>query len=40
MEHYKMELDDYIGFYNHKRIKAKLKEMSPVQYRTHIQIAA
>ncbi|MED3551338.1 IS3 family transposase, partial [Cytobacillus praedii] len=26
--------------YNHKRIKAKLKGMSPVQYRTHAQVAA
>ncbi|WP_141225025.1 IS3 family transposase, partial [Paenibacillus sp. yr247] len=24
-----------IHYYNHKRIKAKLKGMSPVQYRTH-----
>ncbi|WP_156994548.1 IS3 family transposase, partial [Bacillus thermotolerans] len=23
--------------YNHRRIKAKLKGMSPVQYRTHAQ---
>ncbi|MGC6590514.1 IS3 family transposase, partial [Paenibacillus sp. Dod16] len=27
----------YIDYYNHKRIKAKLKGMSPVQYRTHAQ---
>ncbi|MDA7025984.1 IS3 family transposase, partial [Bacillus sp. CLL-7-23] len=26
-------------YYNHKRIKAKLKGMSPVQYRTHAQAA-
>ncbi|MED3552949.1 IS3 family transposase, partial [Cytobacillus praedii] len=26
--------------YNHKRIMAKLKGMSPVQYRTHAQVAA
>ncbi|MFC8058268.1 IS3 family transposase [Bacillus cereus] len=26
--------------YNHNKIKAKLKEISPVQYRTHIQITA
>ncbi|WP_240415445.1 IS3 family transposase, partial [Paenibacillus periandrae] len=25
----------YIQYYNHKRIKAKLKGMSPVQYRIH-----
>lgn len=40
MEHFKLELDNYIHYYNHKRIKAKLKGMSPVQYRTHIQTAA
>jgi hypothetical protein len=27
-------------YFNHKRIKAKLKGMSPVNYRTHTQIAA
>ncbi|HDR7687515.1 hypothetical protein COF67_19690 [Bacillus toyonensis] len=40
MKHYKMESDKYIDCYNHKRIKARLKGMSPVQYRTHIQKAA
>ena len=40
MEHFKQELDKYIHYYNHKRIKAKLKGMSPVQYRTHAQQAA
>ncbi|WP_144530074.1 IS3 family transposase, partial [Peribacillus simplex] len=30
----------YIEYYNHKRIKAKLKGMSPVQYRAHAQQAA
>ncbi|PGE68929.1 hypothetical protein COM69_11720 [Bacillus toyonensis] len=40
MKHYKMESDNYIDFYNQKRIKAMLKGMSPVQYRTHIQIVA
>ncbi|MCM3225231.1 IS3 family transposase, partial [Terribacillus saccharophilus] len=29
-----------IDYYNHKRIKAKLKGMSPVQYRTHAQSVA
>ncbi len=28
------ELDDYIRYYNHDRIKLKLKGLSPVQYRT------
>ncbi|MFJ7726281.1 IS3 family transposase [Neobacillus sp. NPDC097160] len=40
MEHFKQELEKYIHYYNHKRIKAKLKGMSPVQYRTHAQEAA
>lgn len=31
----KQELERYIDYYNQKRIKAKLKGMSPVQYRTH-----
>lgn len=40
MEHFKLELENYIYYYNHKRIKAKLKGMSPVQYRKHAQVAA
>ncbi|MEK4447656.1 IS3 family transposase [Bacillus sp. FSL M8-0052] len=35
IEHFKQELVTYIDYYNHKRIKAKLKGMSPVQYRIH-----
>ncbi|MCI1593495.1 MULTISPECIES: IS3 family transposase, partial [Bacillaceae] len=31
---------NYIHYYNHKRIKTKLKGMSPVQYRTHALVAA
>ncbi|HEQ2372360.1 TPA: IS3 family transposase, partial [Streptococcus pyogenes] len=27
-------ITDYISYYNNKRIKAKLKGLSPVQYRT------
>ncbi|MEN1936932.1 IS3 family transposase, partial [Paenibacillus sp. 102] len=30
----------YIHYYNHDRIKIKLKGMSPVQYRTHFSQAA
>lgn len=30
MEHFNKELKNYIYYYNHKRIKAKLKGMSPV----------
>lgn len=32
MEYFKVELEKYIHYYHHKRIKAKLKGMSPVQY--------
>jgi putative transposase len=39
VEHFKIELEKYIAYYNTKRIKAKLK-MSPVQYRTHFTQAA
>lgn len=34
IDHFQEELKKYIEYYNHKRIKAKLKGMSPVQYRT------
>ncbi len=34
------KLKDYIDYYNTKRIKLKLKEMSPVEYRTHSQKVA
>lgn len=40
IEHFKMELEQYIHYYNHKRIKSKLKGMSPVKYRTHALKAA
>ena len=40
IEHFKEELKKYIEYYNHKRIKVKLKGMSPVQYRTHALEAA
>lgn len=35
LEHFKKELTEYIEYYNNKRIKCKLKGMSPVQYRIH-----
>lgn len=38
--HFKQELEKYIEYYNHNRIKAKLKGMSPVQYRAHAKQAA
>lgn len=34
-EHFYNELEMYIEYYNNKRIKKDLKNMSPVQYRTH-----
>ncbi|PEL07405.1 IS3 family transposase [Bacillus sp. AFS017336] len=38
--HFKQELAKYIDYYNNKRIKAKLKGMSPVKYRVHaLQVA-
>ncbi|CRK81789.1 integrase core domain-containing protein [Neobacillus massiliamazoniensis] len=40
IEQFKRELANYIEYYNHKRIKAKFKGMSPVQYRTHALKAA
>ena len=40
VSHFKQELSKYIYYYNNKRIKAKLKGMSPVQYRTHAQQVA
>lgn len=40
MDHFKKQLENYIHYYNTKRIKAKLKGMSPIQYRTHAQSVA
>jgi putative transposase len=40
MEHFKSELEQYIDYYNHKRIKEKLKGLSPVQYRIQSSLAA
>lgn len=33
LEHFSRELEGYIDYYNNKRIKCKLKGLSPVQYR-------
>lgn len=38
VEHFRKELEEYINYYNNKRIKTSLNNMSPVQYRTHVQI--
>jgi putative transposase len=40
IEHFKQELAKYINYYNNKRIKAKLKGLSPVQYRVQTLQAA
>ena len=40
MEHFEKELDDYIHYYNHKRMKVKLKDLSPIEYRTQVLEAA
>ena len=34
-EELKQAIENYIYYYNHKRIKAKLTGMSPVEYRKH-----
>ncbi|MGP4074720.1 IS3 family transposase [Halobacillus sp. K22] len=36
LDHFKQKLEEYIHYYNHKRIKSKLR-MSPVSYRTQFQ---
>ncbi|MGE6109955.1 IS3 family transposase, partial [Aeromonas sobria] len=33
-------VDEYIHYYNHERIKAKLNGLSPVQYRTQAMSSA
>ncbi len=40
MEQFKQELETYIYYYNHKRIKSKLKGLSPVQYRVQSLVVA
>ena len=35
VDHFRKELEEYINYYNNKRIKTALNNMSPVQYRTH-----
>ena len=34
LDYLEQAITDYIFYYNNKRIKAKLKGLSPVQYRT------
>lgn len=40
MEHFEKELPEYIYFHNNKRMKEKLKDLSPVEYRTQVLEAA
>ncbi|OXS57089.1 integrase-like protein, partial [Bacillus sp. V-88] len=40
IEHFKKELKEYMYYYNHLRIKSKLKRKSPVAYRVNIELAA
>lgn len=40
MDEFKNELIKYIDYYNNKRIKSKLKGLSPVQYRIQSSLAA
>lgn len=40
LEDFREQLVEYIDYYNHRRIKSKLKGMSPVEYRVHSNIAA
>ena len=39
IEELETDIIEYIDYYNNKRIKGKLKGMSPVQYRVHSQAA-
>ena len=39
IEELEKDIIEYIDYYNNKRIKSKLKGMSPVQYRVHSQAA-
>ncbi|MDE5746137.1 MAG: IS3 family transposase, partial [Acetatifactor sp.] len=40
MEEFQTELEKYIDYYNNNRIKAKLKGLSPVQYRIQSSLVA
>ncbi len=36
LDDFRLELDRYINWYNQKRIKLSLGELSPVEYRHHL----
>lgn len=40
IQHLKQEIENYINWYNNKRIKSKLKGLSPVEYRTQSLLVA
>ncbi len=40
IEHFKDELEQYMHYYNHLRIKSRLKRKSPVAYRLSTELAA
>ena len=40
MEHFQLELLDYLDYYNNRRIKAKLKGLSPAIHRQQARSAA
>jgi putative transposase len=40
VEHLSQEIETYIDYYNNRRIKQKLKGLSPVEYRTQALMVA
>ena len=36
IEHFEREIEEYLYYYNHKRMKVKLKDLCPVEYRTQV----
>ncbi|WP_435644809.1 transposase [Butyricicoccus porcorum] len=40
LDDFSREIDRYINWYNHKRIKLSLGGMSPIEYRHHLGFAA
>ena len=40
IEELENDIIEYIEYYNNRRIKSKLKGMSPVQYRKHSKLVA
>ena len=40
LDDFRQEIDRYINWYNHKRIKLSLGGPSPIEYRHHLGFAA